>query len=85
MVKYVGKPPEQDHEFLAAADALKVDALCRTCSFWCPMLMPLTGAESDKHGTCRRMPPRMDEGWPTTEEDDWCGAWRPGPECGIEF
>jgi hypothetical protein len=45
---------------------------CETCKFFDP-------EEDSDEGRCRRHAPRHDSFtcWPITNNDDWCGEWKP--------
>lgn len=44
---------------------------CATCLYFDPFLDDL-----DSAGRCRVRPPDVISGWPTVNDQDWCGAYR---------
>lgn len=55
---------------------------CGNCKFW----KPRNDAAKDLGGGyCRRFPPAfrednaLNDGWPFTHQQEWCGEWRPSP------
>jgi hypothetical protein len=59
------------------------NASCRDCLYWTFSRSIDCEREEDVQAVCRRYPPtrivndvELEEYWPVTMYDDWCGEWK---------